>query len=251
MSPWEEHPNDPKLAPREFETTHWSQVLSAQDHGDARSGDALETLCRTYWRPLYVYVRRLGWNPTDAEDLTQAFFERVLERKYLERADRGRGRFRAFLLSSLRNFIADERDRLQAWKRGGRVSHVPVDTEFLERDAIAFRSEEVSPEEHYDRMWAATILERARTRMRAEAVESGREALFDALMPAEAAPGVESYEAVGARLGMSEGAVKVAAFRLRQRYRELVREEVLQTVASVEDLGEELRHMMRVLSSGA
>lgn len=250
MSPFDEQLAGRDVAPREFATTHWSQVLSAQDRGSAGSDAALEVLCRTYWRPLYGYIRRMGWGADDAEDLTQAFFERILEKNYLVRAERVRGRFRAFLLSSLRNFISDEVDRLHAWKRGGRTAHVPLDVAQVEREVSVLATRDASPEEHYDRLWATTILEHARARMRAEAVASGRDALFDALMPLEESAQVDSYEEVGRRLGMTEGAVKIAAFRLRQRYRELVREEVSQTVANPEELAEELRHMMRVLAGG-
>lgn len=231
---------------REFLTTQWSVVLQARNPRASQAAGALEALCRSYWLPLYAHVRRQGMSPADAQDLTQAFFERLLERKTLELADQERGRFRSFLLASLRHFMADERDRVNAWKRGGRVQHVPLDStaaeNVLEEEGMAKGPEESG----YDRAWAWAVMERVRQRLRGESDQNGKRELFDALHP-ESGSATESYESIGGRLGMSEGAVKLAAFRLRQRYRDLIREEVAQTVADPGELEDEIRHLLRVL----
>ena len=231
---------------REFLTTQWSVVLQARNPRESQAAGALEALCRSYWFPLYAHVRRQGQNPTDAQDTTQAFFARVLERRTLELPDRERGRFRSFLLASLRHFMADERDRVTAWKRGGRVQHVPLDPTAAECQLEQAGLTQGADELGYDRAWARSVLDRVRERLRSEAEAGSRRALFDALHP-EGSGELESYEVIGMRLGMTEGAVKLASFRLRQRYRDLIREEVAQTVADPGEVDDEIRHLLRVL----
>ncbi len=248
----EESPGERGATPSSFLTTQWTVVLRAAEVDSPGALEALEVLCAGYWMPLYAYVRRLGFPPGEAEDLTQAFFARLLERNYVGQADRNRGRFRTFLLTALRHFISDERDRVQAWKRGGRVSHVPLDTreaeEWLEREALHGPPD---ADLQVDLAWAETVMRRVGGRLREEATAAGKADLFDALGVVGGRESVGSLAEIGRRFGMSEGAVKLAAYRLRQRYRELLREEVARTVSSPADLEDELRHLMRVLSARA
>jgi RNA polymerase sigma-70 factor (ECF subfamily) len=213
------------------------------------SARALESLCTTYWMPLYAYVRRQGFVPADAEDLTQAFFERVLERNDVGKADRMKGRFRSFLLTALRNFIADELDRVQAWKRGGRVQWVPVDTREAEHWLDRIPDQTGGADLWMDRAWAQVLMRRVGERLREEAVAAGRGDLFAALGVTGGGGERETLEQIGRRFQMSEGAVKLASYRLRQRYRELIREEVAETVGDAVELENELRHLYAVLTS--
>jgi len=235
-----------------FATTRWSVVLRAGDQGTHDAAKALESLCTTYWLPLYGYVRRQGFSPADAEDLTQAFFERLLERNDVGKADRMKGRFRSFLLTVLRHFLADELDRVQAWKRGGRIQWVQFDAQEAEQWLEKMPVETVDPDLGMDRAWAQVLMRRVGERLRSEAVDAGRGALFDALGVIGSGGPQGSMEEIGRRFQMSEGAVKLAAYRLRQRYRELIREEVAETVSDEAELEGELRHLHAVLvSAGA
>lgn len=232
-----------------FATTRWSVVLRAGDPGTTDSARALEALCTTYWMPLYAYVRRQGFGPADAEDLTQAFFERVLERNDVGKADRMKGRFRSFLLTALRHFIADEMDRVQAWKRGGRVQWVHLDTREAENWLDRVPDQAGGADLWMDRAWARVLMRRVGERLEGEARDAGRGELFEALGVTGGGGARESLEEIGRRFRMSEGAVKLASYRLRQRYRELIREEVAETVADASELEDELRHLYAVLSS--
>ncbi len=233
-----------------FETTHWSVVLQAGQDSSAAAQVALETLCKTYHYPLYVHVRRSGWSPEDAEDLTQQFLARFLERKYLQRADPDRGRFRSFLLTSLKRFLADEWDRLHTQKRGGGQHLIRwdgVDPE--ERYRLEPADPAATPDQLYDRHWAGTLLQGVMERVRAEYEAAGRLVLFDHLKTVEWGDrATGAYAEVGAALGMQEGTVKVAAHRMRTRIREEIRRAVLRTVASPEDVDSELRHLRTLLS---
>ena len=239
-------------APRQpvFVTTHWSLVLSARDKNSPQSADALEKLCRAYWYPLYAYVRRTGQSKENAEDLTQAFFARLLEKNFLEAAEPERGRFRSFLLIALKRFLANEWDRVRAQKRGGGQTHVPLDTELAERKFQAETTAgEISPDRLYDRRWALTLLEQTMARLRAEFEQAGKTGEFDRLKTFLTADKREiPCPAVAAELGMSESTLRVAVHRLRKRYRELFREEIAHTLAEGEDIDEELRHLLTVLS---
>jgi RNA polymerase sigma-70 factor (ECF subfamily) len=231
-------------------------VLRARDASDAAGRAALEQLCRAYWRPLRAFAIRSGHPIEDAEDFTQEFFLRLLARNGLAQVSPEKGRFRNFLLVSFRNFLADQRDKARAAKRGG--GGVDGGRQFLwtqgsvdgERDDAPEPVHAATPEQAFERQWAHTLLQRARARLRDECTASGRLAVFEALGPEDPAPGPaaeESYEQIGVRLGLGVTAVKSAAFRLRKRYRELIRTEVAETVNSVDEIDEELRHMLRVL----
>jgi RNA polymerase sigma-70 factor (ECF subfamily) len=225
-------------------------VLSARNTQSPQSADALEKLCRAYWYPLYAYVRRTGQSKENAEDLTQAFFARLLEKNFLNAAEPERGRFRSFLLMALKRFLANEWDRVRAQKRGGGQTHVPLDTELAERKFQAETTAgEISPDRLYDRRWALTLIEQTMARLRAEFERAGKTGEFERLKSFLTADKSEiPYATVAAELGMVESALRVAVHRLRRRYRELFREEIAHTLAEGEDIDEELRHLLTVLS---
>jgi len=227
-----------------FVTTHWSVVLSAKELDPERSSQALETLCRTYWYPLYAYARRVGQSPADAEDLTQGFFARLLEKDYLKAVAREKGRFRSFLLTALKRFLANEWDRQQAVKRGGRAVIVPIDAEVAETRFASDAAHQVPPDVLFDRQWATTLLERTMSALREEYVASGRARLFEHLQNCLARDeSALSYAEIAAQLKLTEAAIKMAVQRLRNRYRELLRREIAETVSTAAEVEEELRHL--------
>jgi RNA polymerase sigma factor (sigma-70 family) len=232
-----------------FATTHWSVILAASDSASTQHEPALSTLCQTYWFPLYVYLRRRGYDTHQAEDYTQAFFAGILERKGLRKADPKYGKFRSFLLASLKNFLADEWDRSHAQKRGGDKKVL-----FLDFDAAASRynrepAHHISPEKLFERSWALTILTRAMERLKAESAVSDKQQLFDCLkIYLTAEKDAVPYSQVAEELNMTEGAVKVAVHRLRRRYRELVRDEIAQTVTTEAQVDEEIRDLFDALA---
>jgi RNA polymerase sigma-70 factor (ECF subfamily) len=233
-----------------FATTHWSLVLAAGKDASASAEEALTSLCQTYWYPLYAYVRRQGHQPDDAQDLTQAFFARLLEKHYLQSADPERGRFRSFLLTAFRRFLSKERDRERTKRRGGGMKLLPLDFEAGEKRYSLEPAHEVTAEKIYEQRWALTLLDRVFARLRDECGKAGKQQDFNWLkvyLTGEA--GTPSYQEVAAEIEMTEGAVKVAVHRLRRRYRELVREEIAQTVAGPEEIEEELRHLFAALRS--
>jgi RNA polymerase sigma factor (sigma-70 family) len=230
-----------------FVTTHWSVVLSARDQTSPQSGAALEKLCRAYWYPLYAHVRALGNSPHDAEDLTQEFFRRLLEKRYLAVAQPERGRFRTFLLMALKRFLANEWDRARAQKRGGGAALAPLDPESAEQ-RYQSEAEAMPADRLYERRWALALLEQTMTRLRAEFEQAGKGAEFERLKRFLAVGSQETpYAAAAAELGVSEGTLRVTVHRLRKRFRELFREEIGHTVASAEDLEEEFRHLLAAL----
>ena len=237
-------------SPERFESTHWSVVLAADRNDDTASHAALARLCQTYWYPLYAFVRRRGCGPEDAQDLTQAFFAHLLENHAFATTDRAKGKFRSFLLASLRHFLASEWERASAQKRGGRCEHVP-----LELDAAEVRYERepidaASPDRLFDRNWALTLLERAMVRLRDEQCAAGHAERFDRLRERlTGEPDARRYAALAADLGLSEAAVKMIVSRLRRRYGELLREEIAQTVSRPEGVAEEIRHLFAMLGS--
>jgi len=234
----------------EFTTTHWSLVLAAAETSSPRSAAALEDLCRTYWYPLYAYVRRKGHSPEDAEDLVQDFFARFLERHYLASADPGRGKFRSFLLTSLQHFLVNEWRKLRAQKRGGGAFFVGWDEDQTENRYLAEHAEAYTPEKLFEKRWALALLEQVLLRLRAEFAAAGKEAQFESLRLVIWGEKTEpAYAELAARLGLKEGALKVAVHRMRQRYRDLLRAEVAKTVASPVEVDEELRHLISVVSS--
>jgi len=233
-----------------FVTTHWSVVLTAQRGDSTRAQAALARLCQTYWYPLYAYVRRRGYGPHDAQDLTQEFFARLLEQNWLSQADRDRGRFRTFLLAALSHFLANEWDKARAQKRGGAIQFVPLQLDSAETRYGQEPADPVTPEQCFERRWALALLDEVLNRLRQEQVEAGTGDLYDTLKPClvgirQAQP----YAALAAKLGMTEGAVKVAVHRLRQRYRLLLREEIANTVATPGEVDEEMHHLFAVLAS--
>ena len=233
-----------------FVTTHWSVVVSARQPESAQSTAALETLCRTYWYPLYAYLRRQGQKPQDAQDLTQGFFARLLQKDYLQAAAREKGRFRTFMLVALKRFVANEWDREHAQKRGGFAPIVAIDQEFAESRLAADPSPNVQPDVLYDRHWAMTLLERAMAQLQEEYVASGRAKLFEYLQSClvreeSALP----YADIAARLNLTEAAVKMAVHRLRARYREILRAEIAHTVSSADEVDEEVRHLFAAFST--
>ena len=232
-----------------FVTTHWSVVVAAGRNDTARARDALARLCQTYWHPLYAYVRRLGHSPPDAQDLTQEFFARLLEKNYLAGADESRGRFRSFLLASLKHFLANEWDKASAQKRGGGQTLIPIDFNAAETSCCFEPADNTTPEKIFERRWALTLLDQVLRRLRAEHVRDGKEKLFEQLKSTltEASRSV-AYAEIARRLDTTEGAVKVAVHRLRQRYREVLRAEIAETVASPGEVEDELRNLFAALS---
>jgi RNA polymerase sigma factor (sigma-70 family) len=238
---------------RVFVTTQWSVVLAATRSDTTRAQTALEKLCRTYWYPLYAYVRRRGHPAADAQDLTQAFFARLLERHWLNAADRDRGHFRTFLLMTMSRFLSDEWDKARAQKRGGGMMHVPaqLDTVGAENRYGCEPADDRTPEQIYERQWAMTLLNTVLQRLRAEYEQEGKGELFSALnFCLTGSREKQPYVELAVRLGMNEGAVKVAVHRLRKRYRKLLRVEIAQTLAANEDVDEELNHLFTVLGAG-
>ncbi len=232
-----------------FATTHWSVVLSAARPESAHYQQALESLCRTYWFPLYAYLRRHGCDTHQAEDHTQAFLASLLEKHGLRLAEPKRGKFRSFLLAALKHFIANERARAGARKRGGGLKALSLDCENAEAQYALEPRDELSPEKLYERSWAMTVLDRAMTRLRDEAAGAKKQEQFDCLKTyLTASEDAAAYREAAVRLGTTEGAVKVAVHRLRKRYRELLRDEIAQTVASQDEIDEEIRHLFDALA---
>lgn len=228
----------------QFATTHWSLVLAAGDGSSPRADEALARLCDTYWYPLYAYLRSRGYPAEDAQDLTQAFFVRLLEKGGLRQADPARGRFRSFILVSLKNFAANQHDRAVALKRGGARVPVSLDVGAAEGRLLMEPPTDHTPETIFDRRWAVTLLNRVVSRLQAEH-DAGKDAKFDRLKAYLTGDEPRlSYAQTASELGMSEGAVKVAVHRLRRRFRDLVRDEISQTVSSPEEVDDELRHLM-------
>jgi len=233
----------------EFAPTRWTLVLTAGRSDTTRAREALSRLCETYWYPLYTYVRRRGHSPEDAQDLTQAFFERLLEKNWVGDADQNRGRFRSFLLSAMNHFLSDEWDKARAQKRGGGVPLVPLQFDTAETRYGVEPSDPVTPERSFERRWALTVLEEVLSRLQAEYEQEGKAELFAALHPCLVGErAAQPYAELAVGLGVTEGTVKSAVHRLRQRYRDLLRHEIAQTVASPGDVDEELRHFFAMLS---
>ena len=235
-------------APRVFPNTRWSVVLAARQRSSPESGAALEAICRAYWYPLYAYVRRCGQSPHDAQDLTQEFFCRLLEKRWLDSADREKGKLRTFLVVALKKFMSKEWRRALAQRRSGGHVHVQFDTVFAE-SRYAADSHSLSPDETFDRQYALTLLDLTMNRLRADFVGAGKPGDFDVLkscLPAER--GTIDYAAVAKRLGVTEGAARVAVHRLRKHFRETYREEISQTLADGAELDAELRHLAAALA---
>ncbi len=238
----------PYRAPR-FPTTRWSLVLQAGQGGDApqQAGDALAVLCASYWFPLYAFLRRAGYSAEDGQDLTQEFFARLLARGSFAQADREKGKFRTFLLAALKHFVADQRDWANAQKRGGGHHTVSFDQMDAETRYQLEPAQGLTPEQMFEKQWALALLDRVLARLAGELAAAGKQRLFEELKDTLTGVGSASQAELGRRLNLSPGAVKVAIHRLRRRYRELLREEIAQTVAAEEDIEEEIRYLRACL----
>ncbi len=249
--PTEDYNSEAHLGGAAFVTTHWSVVLASAEHDSPRARAALEQLCRTYWYPLYCYIRRRGYSHEDAEDLTQGFLLRWLESKSFARADASKGRLRSFLLGGLNHFLSDQWDRASAQKRGGGQPMLSfLDTQAADERYRRESVDERTPEKLFNQRWALTLLDQVLARAQQEFDTAGKHELFQRLRTfLIAGAGEESYAQVSAELGMSREAVKKAAQRMRQRYYQLFREEVAHTVADPAEVEEELRYLCAVMAA--
>lgn len=232
-----------------FATTQWSMIVSAGRIGHPTAQQALEQLCESYWLPLYSYVRRRGYSAEDAQDLTQEFFARFVQHNRVARADQQKGRFRSFLLTSFKNFLSDEWDKVRAQKRGGGMQFVPLQFETGEATYVHEPAENVTPEEIYERRWALTLLAKVLSRLKQEHEEDGKGELFTALTPCLIGERTaQPYAELAQKLGTTEVALKSAVHRLRKQYRQVLRQEIGNTVATEAEIEEELNYLFTVLS---
>jgi RNA polymerase sigma-70 factor (ECF subfamily) len=248
MARTDETLNLPEQAKGWFTTTHWSIVLAAGDTQSPQAGAALDNLCRGYWYPLYAYVRRRGHDAEAARELTQEFFALLLGKRLLAGVDPTKGKFRSWLLGVMNHFLAHEWAKVRAQKRGGGQPVFSLDETDAEERYRLEPADEATPEKIFDRRWAFTVLEQAAARLRREHESAGKADLYSCLkgfVSAETAP--VSYEEAARHLGLSQGAVKSAIHRLRQRYQELIRNEIAQTVTSGSEIDEEIRHLLAVI----
>jgi RNA polymerase sigma-70 factor (ECF subfamily) len=231
-----------------FTATHWSVVLAAKGGHSPQSAEALEKLCRTYWSPLYAFVRRQGHTPQDAQDLTQDFFAWLLQSEHLRLADPQSGKFRSFLLVRLKHFLSDERKKACAQKRGGGQTVLSLDAALAEEQYRLEPATDLTPDVIFDRRWALTVMEQAVQRLSQEYLAAGRAELFEELKSFQSGEEAgRSYAEAAARLGVSESAVKSAIWRLRQRHRDLLRQEIAQTVSTPGEVDEEIRYLINIL----
>lgn len=234
-----------------FPTTRWSQVMVAgQDHSAASL--ALNDLCRKYWRPIYAFARHRGCAPHDAEDITQGYFARLLERDYIQRANQERGRFRAFLIHDFKFFLANLLGKAKAEKRGGKASFIALDVAWAEARHELVDPAIVDADAYFDRQWALEIVRHAKAEVAADYVEQGKKVLFDSLQSGlVSSPDAATYAAWETKLGMNMNALKTALSRLRDRFRAALEAQILETVANEDDLKTEMRHLRRALSQTA
>ncbi len=233
-----------------FTTTNWSVVLAAGQTDYGRAAAALERLCRKYWYPIYAFIRRRGSDGHEAEDLTQAFFTHLLEKETLKRVNRQKGKFRSFLLAAVTNFLANEWDKKQTLKRGGQSQIVSLDEMAAEELYSHEPAGSLTPEKLFERRWAFTLVDQVLARLKEECIAADRAKLFAKLEPGltgEINPGL--YAEWAAALGMSEGAVRVAVHRFRRRFGELLRSEIAHTVATPEEVDEEIRHLFAAIGN--
>jgi len=232
-----------------FNTTHWTVVLDACGDDAAQATPALAQLCQTYWQPLYAYVRRSGHSPQDAEDLTQAFFARLLEKDYLKALRPERGKFRSFLLTVFKRFLAGERERANRQKRGGGCKIISLDCQAAEARYLAEPMDQNTPEKVFDHSWAIALLEQVISRLKLEMVAEGKAELMAELKGfLSGDDDLSSYPETARRLGMTEGTLRVNIHRLRHRYRDLLRAEIAHTVDTPEGIDDEIRRLFAALS---
>lgn len=241
----------PSHKPKEaFGVTRWSMVIRAAEMHDVRAEKDLAEICRSCWHPIYGFVRRMGYSPEDAQDLTQGFFEHVLKNNVLSHADPQRGRFRSFLLGALRHFVSNEVRKQNAEKRGGRVNFVPLDAGESENRYEREIAHPETPEKHFERSWAENLLQRALQALKAEYEKVGKLPLFTALQPfLIGSSNPNSYQELGASIGMSSGTVAVAVFRMRKRYGELLRQQIAETVEDPADIEHEIRVLLEAVAA--
>ena len=240
---------EPQIGGAAFVTTHWSVVLSAGGAPSAGSAQALEQLCRDYWFPLYAFIRREGHGPIEAQDLTQEFFTRLLQGNYLASVGPEKGRFRSFLLASLKHFLANEWDRQHRQKRGGDALILSLDDDTAEARYLAEATQGTTAEKIYERRWAQTVVEKVLEQLRVEAGSPVKQQRFDVLKDCLVDdPEAASYSDLASKLGLTVNGVKSAVHRLRQRFRELFRQEIAQTVSNSEEIDGEIRYLFSALA---
>jgi RNA polymerase sigma factor (sigma-70 family) len=233
---------------KQFHTTHWSEVLAAGEAGSEQASAALSKLCQTYWFPVYAFIRKRCHSPEQAQDFTQEFFAQFLEKNYVTKAAQDRGRFRVFLMTSVENFLHNQHDKAQAQKRGGGQQTLSLDYQDAEERYQVEPVEETDPAKSFEQQWAAALLDTVFTRLRDEFGAEGRAGIFDDLQAhlwgdATSIP----YAELAKKSGFTEGNIKTISHRLRQRCRELLREEIAQTVAKPGEVDDEIRHLMRIV----
>lgn len=232
-----------------FATTSWTKVLAAREAPSTEGRQALEALCRVYWYPLYVFVRRQGHDADESRDLTQAYFAELLEKGYLEDYDPARGRFRVFLKASVKHFLSKQREKAQSWKRGGRAEVFSLDAQEVEGRYRFEPVDRLTPEEIFERRWALTVLERALAQLRREQAEAGRGKEFERLEGFLTGQETKApYSEVAAELSTSEAAIKTTVHRLRQRFGQLLRGEIAETVSSPEEVDDEVKYLLGVIA---
>jgi len=242
-------PTDSSAGKDQFATTHWSVVLAAGRSSSPNHEPALSTLCQTYWFPLYAYLRRHGYDAHKAADYTQAFFTQMLDKEYLKKVKPKPGKFRSFLLTALKHFVANEQARAAAFKRGGGRTILSLNFENAESQYALEPADDLTPERLFEKSWALTVLERTIDRLGIEMAEKGKRDVFDHLKTyISAEPNSVPYREAAVRLDMTEGAVRVAVHRLRNRCREILRDEIAQTVAGPDDIDDEIRRLFTALT---
>jgi RNA polymerase sigma-70 factor (ECF subfamily) len=233
-----------------FATTHWSMVVAAGRRSSPQAREALATLCRSYWYPLYVFIRRQGFSADESQDLTQEFFTRLLEKHFLAQVDQEKGRFRSFLLAACKHFLSNARDRARAKKRGGDREVISIDANDAERRYHLEPTHDLTPEKLFDRRWVLTLLDQVLGQLRNESLQDGKEDQFNHLKDyLTGNKGRASNREAAEKLGMTEGALKVVIHRLRKRYRELLREEIAKTLNSGDSIEDEIRELFMALGS--
>lgn len=243
-------PSPPADPNRWFTTTHWSVVLRARDEPSSKAKESMSVLCRTYWPPIYAYLRRDGHAPADAEDLTQGFFVHLFEQDFLSHLQHRQGKFRSFLLTFLKHYLSDVRAKARSQKRGGGQTLLSLDEVQTEERHALEPADYLTADQVFERRWAQRLMERVIARLRQEYVEAGKESLFDQLKdlnPAER--GDRKYVDIGAQFGLSEAGVKSVVHRMRLRHRTLLREEIANTISSPDDVDDEIRYLIQVLGT--